>query len=102
MIRGGFKHIGDNNGDFIYIYIYIYNTYIHIYKLYCIHKPLNCNSKNTVNLIECNQCWKQYTGSSKTMFCYRGSNFKSTDHKFKNKKLVPKEALKQIEALNFP
>ena len=24
MIRGGFKHIGDNNGDFIYIYIYIY------------------------------------------------------------------------------
>ena len=104
MIRGGFKHIGDNNGDFIYIYIYIYiiHTYIHIYKLYCIHKPLNCNSKNTVNLIECNQCWKQYTGSSKTMFCYRGSNFKSTDHKFKNKKLVPKEALKQIEALNFP
>ena len=27
-----------------------------------------CNSKNTAYLIECNQCWKQYTGSSKTKF----------------------------------
>ena len=35
-------------------------------EIYHIHQALNCNSKNTVYLIECNQCWKQYTGSSKT------------------------------------
>ena len=29
------------------------------------------------------------------MFCYRANNYKSTHHKFKNKKQVPKEALKQ-------
>ena len=44
--------------------------------------------------MECNRCWKQYTGSSKTKFCYRGNNYKSTYCKFKNKKKVPKEALK--------
>ena len=27
-------------------------------KIYHIHKPLNCHSKSTVYLIECNQCWK--------------------------------------------
>ena len=36
-----------------------------------IYKPLNCNSKHTVYLIECNQCWKQYIDSSKTKFRYR-------------------------------
>ena len=46
-------------------------------------------------LIECNQCWKQYTGSSKTKFCYKGNNYQSTHHKFKNKKQVPKESLRQ-------
>ena len=59
------------------------------------HQALNCNSKNTVYLIECNQCRKQYTGSSKTKFRYRANNYKSTHRKFKNKKQVPKEALKQ-------
>ena len=44
--------------------------------------------------MECNRYWKQYTGSSKTKFCYRGNNYKSTNCKFKNKKKVPKEALK--------
>ena len=62
---------------------------------YHIHQALNCNSKNKVYLIECNQCWKQYTGSSKTKFRYRANNYKSTHRKFKNKKQVPKEALKQ-------
>ena len=64
-------------------------------EIYHIHQALNCNSKNTVYLIECNQCWKQYTGSSKTKFRYRANNYKSTHCKFKNKKQVPKEALKQ-------
>ena len=49
----------------------------------------------TVYLIECNQCWKQYTGSPKTTFYYRANNYKSAHRKFKNKKQVPKEALKQ-------
>ena len=62
---------------------------------YNIHQALNCNSKNTVYLIECNQCWKQYTGISKTKFRYRANNYKSTHRKLKNKKQVPKEALKQ-------
>ena len=64
-------------------------------EIYHIHKPLNCNSENTVYLIECNHCWKQYTGSYKTKFCYRANNYKSTHRKFKNKKQVLKEALKQ-------
>ena len=62
---------------------------------YHIRQALNCKSKNAVYLIECNQCWKQYTGSSKTKFRYRANNYKSTDRKFKNQKRVPKEALKQ-------
>ena len=62
---------------------------------YHIHQGLNYNSKNTVYLIECNQCWKQYTGSSKTKFRYRANNYKSTHRKFKNKKQVEKGALKQ-------
>ena len=57
---------------------------------YHIHKPLNCNSKNTVYLIEYNQSCKQHTGSSKTKFCYRANNYKSTHCKFKIK-----ETLKQ-------
>ena len=57
-------------------------------------KPLNCNFKNTIYLTECNQSWKQCTGSSKTKFLYRANNCKSTHRNFKNKK-VPKEALKQ-------
>ena len=64
-------------------------------EIYHILKPLNCNSKNSVYLIECNQCWKQYTSSFKTKFRYRANNYKSTHHRFKNKKQVPKEALKQ-------
>ena len=52
-------------------------------------------SKNTVYLLECNQCWKQYTGSSKTKFRYRTNHYKSTHCKFKNKKQFLKEALKQ-------
>ena len=66
-------------------------------EIYHIHKPLNCNSKNTVYLIERNHCWKQHTGSSKTKFRYKADNYKSTHPKFKNKKQVPKEALKQKE-----
>ena len=44
--------------------------------IHYIHKPLNCNSKNTVYLIECNQCWKQYIGSSTVKFRYRANNYK--------------------------
>ena len=36
-------------------------------EIYQIHKPLHCNSKNTLYLTECNHCWKHYTGSSKTI-----------------------------------
>ena len=64
-------------------------------EIYHINQALNYNSKNTVYLTECNQCWKQYIGSSKTKFRYRANNYKSTHRKFKNKKQVPKEALKQ-------
>ena len=38
---------------------------------------------------------EQHTGSSKTKFPYRANNYKRTHHKYKNKKQVPKEALKQ-------
>ena len=41
-----------------------------------IRKPLNCNFKNAVYLTECNQCWKQYTDSSKTTFRYGDNNYK--------------------------
>ena len=61
---------------------------------YHIHQVLNCNSQNTVYVIECNQCWKQYTGSSKTTFCYRANNYKSTHRKSENKKQISKEVLK--------
>ena len=62
-------------------------------EIYRIHKPLNCNSKNKVHLIKCIQCWKQYTGSSKTKFRHEAN--KIIYRKFENKKQVPKEALKQ-------
>ena len=58
-------------------------------EIYHIHKPINCNSKNTVYLLECNQCWKQYTGSSKTKFRYMANNYESTHRKFKNKNKFP-------------
>ena len=64
-------------------------------QIYHNHKPLNSSSKNTVYLVECNQCWKQYTGSSKTKLRYRVNNYKSTHRKLKNKKQVPKRALKE-------
>ena len=54
-----------------------------------------CNSKSTVYLIECNPYWKQYTGSSKNKLNYSVNNHEFTYRKFKNKKQVPKEALKQ-------
>ena len=41
------------------------------------------------------QCWKQYTGSSKTKSRYRANHYKSTHRKFKNKKQVRKKASKQ-------
>ena len=44
-------------------------------EIYHIHKPFNCNSKNKVYLIECNQCRKQYAVTSKTKFRYRDNNF---------------------------
>ena len=47
-------------------------------EIYHIHKPLICNSKNTVYLIECNKCWKQHTGSSETKFRCRSNNYKSS------------------------
>ena len=53
---------------------------------YHIHKPRYCNSKNTVYLIEHNQCCEQYTGSSKTKFRHEANNCKSTYRKFKEKK----------------
>ena len=62
---------------------------------YHIHKPLNCNFKNKLYLIEYSQCWKQSTGSSNTNFCYRANNYKSAYSKIKNKEKVSKEALKQ-------
>ena len=47
-------------------------------------------------LIECNQSWKKYTGSSKTKFRYTANNHKSTHRKLKNKKRIPKEVLKKF------
>ena len=62
--------------------------------IYHIGKSLDCNSKNTVHLIESNRCGKGCTGSSKTKFCSRVSKCKSTHCKFKNKRQVSKEAFK--------
>ena len=59
-------------------------------EIYHIHKPLICNSKNTVYLLECDKCWKQNTGSSELR--YRSNNYNSTHHEFKKKK-VSKETL---------
>ena len=60
--------------------------------------PLNCNSKNTVYLIECNERGKHYTGSYKTKFRYGANNYESTHCIFKNKRKVPKKALKNTFA----
>ena len=65
-------------------------------QIYHIHKPINCNSKATVYLVECNHCWKQYCGSSKTNLCYWANNHRSTHHKFKNKNQVSEKVLKNI------
>ena len=46
-------------------------------------------------LSECYQRWKQYIASSKTKFCYRANNYKSTHRKSENKEQTLKEALKQ-------
>ena len=45
--------------------------------------------------IKCNKCGKQYAGSCKTKFRCRPNNYNSTHGKFRNKRQVPKEALKQ-------
>ena len=58
---------------------------------YHIHQALNCNSKNTVYLISRNQCWKQYTGSSKTKFRYRASNLKVPTVNLRTKTKFPKK-----------
>ena len=62
----------------------------HSDEIYHIHRLLNWNSKSKAYLIECNQYWKHYTGSSKIKFRYMANNYKSTHGKFKNKK-VPKK-----------
>lgn len=56
-------------------------------------KSLNFNSNDTVCLTECKQYGKQDIGSSKTKFCKRENNYKSTHCKLR-KKQVSKEALK--------
>ena len=45
--------------------------------------------------IECEICGGQYTGSTKTKFRSRASNYKSTQRKFVNKEAVQKEAPNQ-------
>lgn len=65
------------------------------HEIFHITKPHNCNSEKTVYLLGCEKCGKQCAGSSKTKFCYRANNYKSTYRKFSNKKKVPKEALRQ-------
>ena len=40
-------------------------------------------------------CGEKQTGSTKTKFSSREDNYKSTQRKFMNKEVVPKQALKQ-------
>ena len=48
-----------------------------------------------LNLIECQMCVDQYTGSTKTKFRSRANNYKSTQAKFSHREAVPKQTLKQ-------
>ena len=48
-----------------------------------------------VYLIECKIWGEQYTGSTKTKFRSRANKYKSTQRKFMNKEVVPKQAPKQ-------
>ena len=66
----------------------------HLDEMHKINKKYNCNSKIAVHLIECQICGEQYTGSTKTKFRSRANNYKSTEQKFMNKEVVPKQALK--------
>ena len=48
----------------------------HLNKVHKINKEYNCNSKMAVNLIECEICGEQYTGSTETKFRSRENNSK--------------------------
>ena len=67
----------------------------HLNEVHKINKKCNCNSKMAVYLIECEIRGEQYTGSTKTKFRSRANNYKSTQRKFVNKEVVPKQTLKQ-------
>ena len=62
----------------------------HLNEVHKIHKKYNCNSKMAVYLIECEICDEQCTGSIKTKFTSRATNYKSTQRTFVNKEPVPK------------
>ena len=64
-------------------------------EIHKINRKYNCNSEIAVYLIECNICCEQYTGSTKTKFRSRATNYKGTQRKFMNKEAVSKQALKQ-------
>ena len=64
-------------------------------KVHKTSKKYNCNSKMAVYLIECKICGEQYTGSTKTKFRSRASNYKSLQRNSMKKEAVPKQALKQ-------
>ena len=67
----------------------------HLNEVHKVNKKYNCNSKMAVYSIECEICGGQYTGSTKTKFRSRASNYKSTQRKFVNKEAVQKEAPNQ-------
>ena len=67
----------------------------HLNEVLKINTKYNCNSRMVVYLSECEICGEQYTGSTKTKFKSRASNYKSTQRKFLNKEAVQKQAPKQ-------
>ena len=54
-----------------------------------------------IYLIKCKICDEQYIGSTKTKFRSRVNNYKSTQRKFMNKKVVLKQALKPNDLMNI-
>ena len=62
----------------------------HLNEVHKINKNYDFNSEMAVNLIECEICEEQYTGSAKTKFRPMANNYKSMQRKFVNKDAVPK------------
>ena len=60
-------------------------------EIYHIHKPLNCNSRNTVYLIACNLCWNNTLAVLKLSFLIGLTTIKELTINIRTKNKFPKK-----------